>query len=305
MGKKFSRINQKVYRMKGCSKKTRKNYLGGTPDTPLAYTGQPEPTLHNPFLAYTGKGGSCREYLTTNTNIPENTNALDKSIPNTGPPIGTPTVVTNQAGPQRGGNCGCSGIPILSGGSSRKKKLGGNCGALCGLSYTASGGSHRIGCKCSPCKVKQSGGNPGIPYPAGLAGSPWKSEISAWPGVDGIQGDRNYSPLNTYPTDVQTGMISTGANPPFVVGGKKIKGGNPLNYKISPIGGKRGTRKQKGGVLSNFLTQDLINLGRQFQFGLGSAYNGLAGYASPVNPLPWKGQLPNSPNISSVKASYI
>jgi hypothetical protein len=292
MSKKFSRINQKVYRMKGCSKKTRKNYLGGTPDTPLAYTGKYHPPLHNPFLAYTGKGGTCNENLTTNTNIPLNTNANDKTIPNTGPPVGIPTSMTNQAGPQKGGNCGCGGIPILSGGKS-KKKIGGNCGALCGMSYTA-GGSHRIGCKCSTCKVKQTGGNPGIPYPAGLAGSPWNSDISSWPGVDGIQGNRNYSALNTYPTDVQTEMISPGSNPPFVVGGKKIKGGNQLNYRLSPIGGKRGTRKQNGGTLSNFLTQDLINLGRQFQFGLGSAYNGLAGYASPINPLPWKGQLQNT-----------
>ena len=30
---------QKIYRMKGCSK-TRKNYLGGSTDTPLAYTGE-------------------------------------------------------------------------------------------------------------------------------------------------------------------------------------------------------------------------------------------------------------------------
>jgi hypothetical protein len=37
----------------------------------------------------------------------------------------------------------------------------------------------------------------------------------------------------------------------------------------------------------------LINLGRQFQFGLGSAYNALAGYAAPVNPMPWRDQLPN------------
>lgn len=301
MGKKFSR-NQKVYRMKGCSK-TRKNYLGGSPDMPLAYTGKPQPPTNNPFLAYTGKGGACNTNLTPSTNIPENINATNKSIPNTGPPIGMPTAMTNQAGPQKGGNCGCSGVPILSGGGTRRKR-GGNCGALCGLSYTA-GGSHRIGCKCSSCKVKQSGGNTGIPYPAGLAGNPWTSEISGWPGVDGIQGNRNYTNLNTYPTDVQTAMISPGANPPFVVGGNKIKGGDPLNYNLNPIGGKRGNRKQKGGTLSNFLSQDLINLGRQFQFGLGSAYNGLAGYKSPVNPLPWVGQLTKTPTLSSVKAAYI
>jgi hypothetical protein len=290
MGKKFSRINQKVYRMKGCSKKTRKCYLGGgDTGSALAYTGQSIPSRNNPFLAYTGKGGSCNTLPPTLV-LPLNTNATDKSLPNTGPPIGMPTAMTNEAGPQQGGNCGCSGIPVISGGKSRKRRGGRGCGALCGLAYTAAGGaSHRIGCKCSTCKIKQNGGNPGLPYPAGLAGLQWTAEIKGWPGVDGIQGDRNYNVLNTYPTDVQTAMVSPGPNPPFLVGGKK----------------KRFSRKQRGGTFSNFLSQDLINLGRQFQFGLGSAYNGLAGYSSPVNPLPWKGQLSNTPSLSSIKLSSV
>jgi hypothetical protein len=56
-------------------------------------------------------------------------------------------------------------------------------------------------------------------------------------------------------------------------------------------GGKK--KKHRGGTLSNFLAQDCINLGRQFQFGVGSAYNALAGYAAPVNPIPWKDQFPS------------
>jgi hypothetical protein len=86
-------------------------------------------------------------------------------------------------------------------------------------------------------------------------------------------------------------MIDTGANPPFLIGGK----------------GKRKTRKQKGGALSNFMYQDLINLGRQFNYGLGSAYNALAGYQSPVNPLPWKGQMSNTNvnSIASIKAASV
>ena len=52
--------------------------------------------------------------------------------------------------------------------------------------------------------------------------------------------------------------------------------------------------KQRGGVMSNLLSQDLINLGRQFQHGFGSAYNALAGYPAPVSPMPWKDQLQNS-----------
>jgi hypothetical protein len=46
-------------------------------------------------------------------------------------------------------------------------------------------------------------------------------------------------------------------------------------------------------------------LGRQFQFGLGSAYNGLAGYSAPTNPLPWQGQLPNQPSVGAIKANVI
>jgi hypothetical protein len=78
-------------------------------------------------------------------------------------------------------------------------------------------------------------------------------------------------------------MISTGAQPPF------------------SIGGSRKSRKQKGGTLSNFIAQDFINLGRQFSFGLGSAYNALTGYAPPTNPMPWKGQLPNTPNLATMQ----
>ena len=125
-------------------------------------------------------------------------------------------------------------------------------------------------------KKSQKGGNPGIPYPNGLAGSPWTPAISGWPGVDGIQGDRNHFPLNTYKNDISRQMVDVGPNPPFVVGGRKRVKGR--------------TQKQRGGSLSNFLTQDLVNLGRQVQFGVGTAYNALSGYSAPVNPLPWKDQ---------------
>ena len=273
MGKKTSRRNQKIYKMKGCSKKTRKNYLGGSPDAPLAYTGQPTHSQSNPFLAYSGKGGSnCG--LSNTSNIQQNINASNPAMPNTGPPIApTGTPIWNQASTQLGGSCGCS-LPIMMGGKKRK----GGCGPMCAMGFMVAGARHRVGCKCSVCKKRyMKGGNVGIPYPDGLVGSPFTpGNISGWPGVNGIPGDRNYSAQNMYLQDPQTAMKDVG-NPPF-------------------SGGRR--RRQTGGTLSNFMAQDLINLGRQFQFGLGSAYNALAGYSAPVNPMPWKDQLPNRNPLS-------
>ena len=138
-------------------------------------------------------------------------------------------------------------------------------------------------------RMKGGSGNNGIPYPNGLVGSPWTPASSGWPGVDGISGNNNYLELNKYQVDPQTAMVATGANPPFSIGGRR----------------KRRSKKQKGGNLSNLFSQDVINLGRQLQFGVGSAYNGVTGYAAPVNPLPWKGQLPNTPSLAGVKAMLI
>lgn len=267
--KKSSR-KHKLYKMVGCSNKTRKNYLGGSSDAPLAYTGQPSFSSPNPYLAYTGKDdSSCG--LTTTTNIQTNTNAANPTVPNTGPISAGNNTIFNSVLGQHGGGCGCGG-PLMIGGRRRKMKRGGMCPG-CSLGFMAGGAKHRKGCKCSSCKAMK-GGNAGIPYPDGLVGKPWTPNVSGWPGVDGIPGDSNYYPINTYNNDVSRQMVDVGANPPF------------LNMKA-------GKRKQKGGTLSNLIGQDLINLGRQFQFGMGSAYNALAGYAAPVNPMPWRDQLPS------------
>jgi hypothetical protein len=276
MGK-TSKKHQKLYKMKGCSKnKTCKNYLGGSADVNLAYPSENVPTQSNPFLAYTGKGGS-------NVNM----NAADKTMPNTGPAPGGFNFL-NPQGMQRGGCCG-SGM-----------QTGGTC-STCAPGFMVGGKTHRSSCKCSNCKQKggmqmggmqmggmQMGGNPGIPYPNGLTGSSWTPATSGWPGVNGVQGDRNYLAHNDYKVDPQTALIATGANPPF------------------SIGGKRGRKKgQRGGTLSNFLGQDLINLGRQVQFGFGSAYNALSGFSAPVSPLPWRDQIPSASNIATIKASMV
>jgi len=279
--KKNSRRNQKLYKMKGCSK-TQKKYLGGSPaDINLAYPSNNVHFVPNPFLAYTGKGGAgCSNGYSSNLAVTKNINGANPTLPSTGPPSNGFNFL-NPQGAQHGG-CGC-GLPQTGG-----AQIGGKC-PLCVMGFMK-GGSHRVGCKCSRCKMSKRGGsgNNGIPYPDGLVGNPWTPSIKGWPGVSGIDGDNNYLAPNKYHTDVQTAMISTGANPPFSIGGKKTR-----------------RRRQTGGTLSNFITQDFINLGRQFQFGLGTAYNALAGYSAPTSPLPWQGQFPNQPSISAIKAAVI
>jgi len=305
--KKSSRRKQKIYKMKGCSKKIcrNKSYLGGSADINLAYTGSKTPSVPNPFLAYTGNGGA-------------NSNAADKTLPNTGPflnkgSLGTPFL--NPTNAQKGGNCNC-GLPMVGGGgmlddgdySYQGRVIGTYIGDFLynenndvlhmfknqnGIITHLTPEDEKDLKKVTSDKEIMVGGNPGIPYPNGLVGAPWTA-TGGWPGVDGIQGGRNYIAPNTYKTDVQTAMISTGANPPFSVGGRKgVK--------------KNATRKrsQKGGTSTNFLAQDLINLGRQFNYGIGSAYNTLTGYSAPTNPLPWKGQLPNTPNLSTFRATAL
>jgi hypothetical protein len=274
--------HQKFYKMKGCSKKTRKKYLGGSRsissgDINLAYPSTNVPSVPNPFLAYTGKGGACNDSLTPSLNIPLNVGGQDKTMPSTGPlqrDLGIDFL--NPQGSQHGGGCGCGGTIF---GGSKKGKRGG-CGPMCLAPLLMLGGKYG---------GKQSGGNPGISYPNGRAGDAWSSNPSHWPGVDGIQGGRNYLALNTYNNDISRQMKDVGAQPPFLGGGRRSR--------------KYRNKKQKGGALSNFMGQDLINLGRQFQFGVGSAYNAVAGYAAPVNPLPWKGQLPNISNLNTVRSA--
>jgi len=134
---------------------------------------------------------------------------------------------------QRGGGCGCSTLGQLGG--------------------------------CGSCL--QSGGSA---YNSALIGSPWKGDVSNWPGVGGLPGQTNFFELNKYPVDPQTqGVVSE-------------RDGSLLDFK----GGKR--RKKIGGQL---IPTDLTNIGRSLVYGVGSAYNGIRGYTAPVNPLPYKDQI--------------
>jgi hypothetical protein len=115
-------------------------------------------------------------------------------------------------------------------------------------------------------------------YPNGLVGSEWKPDFQ-WPTTS--SGGNNHYPLNTYQNDVPRQTILGSANPPFSVGGGRRK----RRQKTNKI------KKQKGGTYSNFMYNDLANVGRQISYGLDSTYKTLSGLPGPANPLPWKGQL--------------
>lgn len=125
------------------------------------------------------------------------------------------------------------------------------------------------------------------------------------------------APANFYPSSVNESTSSMGQSSIAYNNAINIKGGKTkcnkkkrnnctMNYikkykkYIKHKQHKKNT--MKGGTLSNLFGQDVINLGRQASFGLGSAYNGITGYTSPVNPLPWKDQMPNAMNINTIKA---
>lgn len=280
MGKKSLKKHQKLYKMKGYSKKNKKSrrrLVGGSYSS-LAYTGKPIVTQSNPFLAYTNKGGGTSDsislpakydVMSPNTNLPSNPYGANPSLPNTGPEnLSESTIPTNQGSLKFGGNCGVcnTNMNIMT---------GGGCG--CGL---LTGGKRR---------KKQKGGK--TLDPQGLVGQPWGQNPSKWPGVDGISGNRNYLAYNEYKVDPQTALISVGANRPFLYGGKKHC--------------RTKRRRQRGGALSNLLGQDFINLGRQIQYNMGSTYNALNGYPTPTQVLPWQGQLPRTPNLNTIRGSAL
>ena len=143
--------------------------------------------------------------------------------------------------------------------------MGGSCG--CGLQM---GG-------CSSCLgggVQSGGGinNSGTP----LLGTPWTPKINDWPGVAGKDGQTNYFSNNQYLVDPQRSIISERDQQTYMLGGSR--------------------KRRAGGIIP----QDLVNLGRSMVYGLGSAYNTLNGYPTPVSPLPYKDQLPNTPSAKAL-----
>jgi hypothetical protein len=110
---------------------------------------------------------------------------------------------------------------------------------------------------------KFGGSNSHIPpVPGPDVGNPWSS--SNLPGQDGIGGDSNY--LKLYNTNYNPALQMT-------------SNGSGYNNPNSKVGG-------------GLIPQDLLNLGRDFGYNFKTAYNTINGYNPPVNPAPYKGQLP-------------
>jgi hypothetical protein len=143
----------------------------------------------------------------------------------------------------RGGlGCGSSGCPIAPYSWNQMNMKGG---------------------ECTSC-MNMKGGNfykPAAPVPYPLVGDPWTPSIKGWPGVDGIDNNRNYLSNNLYNEGDPQTMMKLG-----------------------------GSKKKKGGGL---IPQNLVNLGRDIAFNFKSMSNSLDGYPAPTNPLPYKGHFTN------------
>ena len=129
--------------------------------------------------------------------------------------------------------------------------------------------------ECSCASGMMGGSNP-IPGP--IVGNVWGSQPSELPGANGVGGDRNLLPYNTYqPVDISRQMVLEGG----------MRSRRSKRSKRSKKNKNKKTALRGGGIMP----QDLLNLGRDFAFNMESAYNSIRGMPAPVNPLPYKDQL--------------
>ena len=167
----------------------------------------------------------------------------------------------------------------------RGKARGGSCG--CGSPFGGKGLAMKGG--DGSCALCMKGGSTLSPYPPqpAFVGVPWKGDIGNWPGVAGQDGVTNHFAMNKYvPYDPVAGIMQERAGSLFL--GKYTGGGKKKSNKSKKM--SKMSKKRGGGLIP----QDLVNFGRTFTYGLGSAYNSINGYQQPVNPLPYKDQLTNA-----------
>lgn len=179
-------------------------------------------------------------------------------------------------------------------GCSKRRSLGGKRKGGCW--GTKKGGRRRRtkqqGGGCNSCLSGgvqlQSGGGNGTN--GALVGAPWKSSVSNWPGVSGSPGQTNFYSNNTYKNDPLSFLNSERDQQTFQGGSRRHR--------------KRGGSSWSASIPAPGMFQDATNLGRGITWGLGSAYNTLSGYPTPVNPLPYKDQLVNTTSTAIKNISY-
>ena len=107
--------------------------------------------------------------------------------------------------------------------------------------------------------------NPYMSPNAGLANSiPGPMEGKAWTG-DGLDGNRNFNSLNNYNSDIQLQIQNAGRRK------SRFRGHRRTNKTI-----------KRGGT----------GLVQSLSYHLGNLYNGFTGVPSPINPSPYKDQIP-------------
>jgi hypothetical protein len=199
---------------------------------------------------------------------------------------------------QKGGSgCGSCGCPMSPLSWDKMNKFGGNNSlkgepvlidpSKQGGEYIPTFGSGQKGGTCATCG--QGGGSsfykPAAPIPGPILGSAWNTSVKEWPGMNGIGGDRNY--LNSYASSI--------TNNPQQQMSMSNSGYKTANSMVGGIRHRK-TNKRGGG----FIPTDLLNLGRNVNYSINSAYNTFKGYNPPVNHLPYKDQLTGALNKASL-----
>ena len=139
----------------------------------------------------------------------------------------------------------------------------------------------------------------GAKYPSGTVGSPWGSYYSNWPGVNGIQGDKNFYMLNSYNNQPDySPSIQERTTPAMSTGGsrkyRKVKKSNK-NRKTNTFRKHSYSRKYVGLNKRN-------KVGGLFELGILSdiknSINAINGSPQAVSPLPFNDQLNSSNNCN-------
>jgi len=220
----------------------------------------------------------------------------------------------------KGGGCDCNaGAPVLmnGGGACSGSMLAypsGDIPRVNNLAYTGRGGRKNRGGNVDGDENEfdhnlnaaivggTSGDNMpmGAKYPSGTVGSPWGPSYSNWPGVNGIQGDKNFYMLNPYNNqpdyspsiqDRTTPAMSTGGSRKY----KKSKKNKKMNtfrkhlHSCKYIGMNK--RNKVGGLPALGIMTDIKN-----------TFNALRGNTQIVSPLPFNNQLNQSNNCSISKS---